>query len=78
MMSGGKVRLTAHNGRAGKHGVYSATHNDRNFVAKNDDFKELANMMAKAVLELNPKNVEEILEIDKDARRMAIEFTKGR
>lgn len=32
-----KMRLTAHNGRAGKHGVYSAKHNDRNFDARQSD-----------------------------------------
>lgn len=29
-----KMRLTAHNGRTGKHGTYSAKHNDRNFDAR--------------------------------------------
>ena len=31
------VRLTAHNGRAGKHGTYSAKHNDRNFDVRKAD-----------------------------------------
>ena len=37
---------------------------ETDFVAKNDDFKELANMMAKAVLELNPKSVEDMLKME--------------
>lgn len=32
---------------------------ETDFVAKNEDFKEFANCLAAAVLELNPKNVEE-------------------
>ncbi len=32
-----KMRLTAHNGRAGKNGVYSPKHNDRNFDARQSD-----------------------------------------
>ena len=31
------MRLTTHNGRAGKGGAYSAKHNDRNFDAKQAD-----------------------------------------
>ena len=37
---------------------------ETDFVAKNDDFKDLANMMAKAVLELNPSSPEEMLTMD--------------
>jgi len=37
---------------------------ETDFVAKNDDFKELANMMAKAVLVLNPKDPETMLTMD--------------
>lgn len=33
----GKMRLTAHNGRAGKNGVYCPKHNDRNFDARQAD-----------------------------------------
>ncbi len=32
-----RMRLTAHNGRAGKNGVYSPKHNDRNFDARQSD-----------------------------------------
>lgn len=32
-----KMRLTAHNGRVGKHGTYSAKHNDRNFDVRLTD-----------------------------------------
>lgn len=34
---------------------------ETDFVAKNEDFKEFANMMAQAVVELNPSSVEELL-----------------
>jgi len=37
---------------------------ETDFVAKNEDFKDLANMMAKAVLELNPSSPEAMLEMD--------------
>ena len=37
---------------------------ETDFVAKNENFKELANMMAQAVAKLNPKSVEEMLELD--------------
>ncbi|MBP3469445.1 MAG: hypothetical protein J6K26_08005 [Lachnospiraceae bacterium] len=32
-----KMRITAHNGRAGKNGIYSAKHNDRNFDTRNSE-----------------------------------------
>lgn len=37
---------------------------ETDFVAKNEDFKEFANMMARAVIELNPATVEEMLTMD--------------
>ncbi len=37
---------------------------ETDFVAKNDDFKAFADMMARAVLELNPKSVEELEKMD--------------
>ena len=37
---------------------------ETDFVAKNENFKELASMMAKAVSVLNPSTVEEMLEMD--------------
>ena len=37
---------------------------ETDFVAKNENFKDLANMMALAVAKLNPKSVEEMLELD--------------
>lgn len=36
-MAGATNRLTMHNGRAGKDGVYSADHNDRRFISENDE-----------------------------------------
>lgn len=35
-----RMRLTAHNGRSGKHGVYSPKHNDRNFSSAADHIDE--------------------------------------
>ncbi|WP_331654321.1 hypothetical protein [Mogibacterium diversum] len=35
--NGKAMKLTRHNGRAGKNGAYSVKHNDRNFEAGNSD-----------------------------------------
>ena len=45
----------------GKKGAMIEVNCETDFVAKNEDFKEFANMMAKAVLELNPATVDEML-----------------
>lgn len=37
---------------------------ETDFVAKNEDFKEFASMMARAVIKLNPASVEELLATD--------------
>lgn len=37
---------------------------ETDFVAKNEDFKEFASMMARAVIKLNPASVEELLAAD--------------
>lgn len=37
---------------------------ETDFVAKNENFKDLANMMAKAVAKLNPKDVDDLLSKD--------------
>ena len=37
---------------------------ETDFVAKNENFKDLANMMAQAVAKLNPKSVDDLLELD--------------
>lgn len=41
----GKMRLTAHNGRSGKHGVYSAKHNDRNFTSEAEHIDKTKNSL---------------------------------
>ena len=48
----------------GKKGAMVEVNCETDFVAKNQDFKDFANMMAKAVLELNPASVEELLKMD--------------
>ena len=48
----------------GKKGAMVEVNCETDFVAKNDDFKDFASMMAKAVLELNPKSVEELQKMD--------------
>ena len=45
----------------GKVGAMVEVNCETDFVAKNEDFKEFASMMAKAVLELNPSSVDELL-----------------
>ena len=45
----------------GKVGAMVEVNCETDFVAKNEDFKEFASMMAKAVLELNPTSVDELL-----------------
>lgn len=45
----------------GKVGAMVEVNCETDFVAKNEDFKEFANMMAQAVVELNPSSVEELL-----------------
>lgn len=46
---------------SGKVGAMVEVNCETDFVAKNEDFKEFASMMAKAVVELNPATVEELL-----------------
>ncbi len=48
----------------GKIGAMVEVNCETDFVAKNDDFKDFANMMAKAVLELNPTSVDELVKMD--------------
>ena len=48
----------------GKVGAMVEVNCETDFVAKNEDFKAFANMMAKAVAELNPSSVEELLTLD--------------
>ncbi len=48
----------------GKKGAMIELNCETDFVAKNDDFKALADMMAKAVLELNPSDPEKMLEMN--------------
>ena len=48
----------------GKRGAMIEVNCETDFVAKNDDFKDFASMMAKAVLELNPSSVDEMLAKD--------------
>ena len=48
----------------GKKGAMVELNCETDFVAKNEDFKALANMMAKAVLELDPKDPETMLSMD--------------
>ena len=48
----------------GNKGAMIEVNCETDFVAKNDDFKDFANMMAKAVLELNPSTVDEMLTKD--------------
>lgn len=48
----------------GKIGAMVEVNCETDFVAKNDDFKEFANMMAKAVAQLNPASVEDLLKMD--------------
>lgn len=47
----------------GKKGAMVEMNCETDFVAKNEDFKELANMMAKAVLALNPSSPEAMLDM---------------
>ena len=48
----------------GKVGAMIEVNCETDFVAKNDDFKEFANMMAKAVVKLNPSSVDEMVKMD--------------
>ena len=48
----------------GKNGAMVEVNCETDFVAKNEDFKDFANMMAKAVLKLNPASVDELLSKD--------------
>ena len=58
---------------AGKIGAMVEVNCETDFVAKNEDFKEFAVMMAKAVAELNPASVEELLSMTCPACQMKIE-----
>ena len=57
----------------GKVGAMVEVNCETDFVAKNEDFKEFASMMAKAVLELNPTSVEELLTMTCPVCQKAIE-----
>ena len=48
----------------GKVGAMVEVNCETDFVAKNEDFKEFAAMMARAVVALNPSSVEELLAMD--------------
>lgn len=48
----------------GKIGAMVEMNCETDFVAKNENFKNLADMMAKAVAVLNPKSVEDMLKMD--------------
>ncbi len=48
----------------GKVGAMVEVNCETDFVAKNDDFKEFANMMAQAVVKLNPSSVDEMVKMD--------------
>ena len=48
----------------GKVGAMIEVNCETDFVAKNDDFKEFANMMAQAVVKLNPSSVDEMVKMD--------------
>ena len=48
----------------GKVGAMVEVNCETDFVAKNDDFKDFANMMAQAVAKLNPASVDELLKMD--------------
>ncbi len=48
----------------GKIGAMVEVNCETDFVAKNEDFKEFANMMARAIIKLNPKTVEDLLAMD--------------
>ena len=61
----------------GKKGAMVEVNCETDFVAKNEDFKEFASMMAKAVLELNPASVDEMLSKDCPVCKKPIEC-KGR
>ncbi len=47
----------------GKKGAMIEVNCETDFVAKNEDFKEFANCLAKAVLEMNPESPEKMLEM---------------
>ena len=48
----------------GKIGAMVEVNCETDFVAKNDDFKEFASMMARAVAKLNPASVDELLTME--------------
>ncbi|MBQ2984567.1 MAG: elongation factor Ts [Candidatus Gastranaerophilales bacterium] len=48
----------------GSEGAMVEINCETDFVAKNDDFKALANMMARAIIKLNPSSVDELLTMD--------------
>ena len=57
----------------GKVGAMVEVNCETDFVAKNEDFKEFASMMAKAVAELKPSSVEELLTMTCPACNQVIE-----
>jgi len=58
----------------GKHGVIVEVNCETDFVAKNAEFVAFANAIANAAVEANPKNIEELgqLEIDTELSRLTI------
>ena len=66
--------VIARNSADGKHGVIVEVNCETDFVAKNAEFVAFANAIANAAVEANPKNIEELgqLEIDTELSRLTI------
>ena len=58
---------------SGKIGAMIEVNCETDFVAKNEDFKDFAAMMAQAVVALNPASVEELLTMECPACKKVIE-----
>ena len=54
----------------GNKAVIVEVNSETDFVAKNEEFKSLVNEIADIVLENNPKNVEEALEVVSDGKKL--------
>ena len=55
----------------GNKAVIVEVNSETDFVAKNEEFKSLVNEIADIVLENNPKNVEEALEVISDGKKLS-------
>ena len=55
----------------GNKAVIVEVNSETDFVAKNEEFKSLVNEIADIVLENNPKNVEEALEVVSDGKKLS-------